>query len=152
MPPPPTCASEFHEAWERNHIVGANHLCLRRREIAANRGNSAVTNMNVAAANLAELRVHREDVRVLDDELTALGQSAGNTSSHARSALCRSCRTGRQRHSPQRSPCTEKISPGHFNGHTIASRSTDIPRLNAAISKSVARANGEYTNVFTRDL
>jgi hypothetical protein len=105
--------------------------------------------VNVATANFAELGVHRENVRVLDNELTALWKSAGDPSSRARSALCRSGRAARQRHCPQRSRRTEKIAPRHFNGHTIASRSTDIPRLNAAISKSVARANGGYTNTFT---
>src|ERR1044072_7049581 len=104
--------------------------------------------MNVATANLAELRIHREDVSVLDDKFTALGQSAGNGSRNTRRALCRIYRAACPRHRSQRRCVAEKIAPGHFNGHPIASRTTDISSLNAAISKSVARANGEYTDVF----
>ena len=66
----------FDEAWERNHIVGVNNLCLRGRKIPPDSDDRAAANVNVAASDFADLRVHREKMRVLDDELTTLRQSA----------------------------------------------------------------------------
>ena len=89
--------------------------------------------MNIAAGDFAELWVHRENVRVLDEEFTTGRKLAGNTLSRARGTLCRSWRAVRQRHRPQRSRCAEKITPAHFACHAIT------PPL--AISKLATRAN-----------
>jgi len=83
----------FDEAGQRDHAVGANDRSFRRGKILADGNNDAIAQVNVAAANLAKLGIHRENVRVLHDELATFRQFAWRSACSQTRSCRRSCGT-----------------------------------------------------------
>ena len=97
----------FDEAGQRDHAVSANDLSFRRGKILTDGDNHAVAHVNIAAANLAELGVHRKNVRVLHDELATFRKFSWRSSLGKTRACHRSCGTPGQSHSPKRCRCAQ---------------------------------------------
>ena len=93
MPPPPHVPVRFDKAGQRDHVVGANYLSFRCGKILADGNNDAIAHVNVAAANLAKLGIHRENVRVLHDELATFRKFAWRSACSQTRSCRRSCGT-----------------------------------------------------------
>ena len=82
------------EPGQRDHVARIDGLRARRRQLPADRNDLAVADMNIAAIEIAQRCVHRQHMRIADDEFAALRQvGRGRGAARARRAdRTRPCR------------------------------------------------------------
>ena len=67
----PQMPMRIDEARHDDHVAAVDHLRAGSIDVGADGDNRAVANMHVAAGQIAEVRVHRQDMAAAHDEFAA---------------------------------------------------------------------------------
>ena len=70
----PQVKMRFDEPRQSDHVCPVDHFHSRRREVRADGNDQAVSDVHIAARQVANFRVHAHDVSVADNKLRARGK------------------------------------------------------------------------------
>jgi hypothetical protein len=66
----------FDKSRQRDHGVGGNDFCFGRGQITPDGDNDPLARVDVAPVDFTEIRVHRQNMGILHNELAPCGKRA----------------------------------------------------------------------------